>query len=508
MAAGLLAGAWPAPASAQGSGIGFPIERPSLTPGVRAAATYSDNILLSGGGRSSDLVLEASPYINARSMSPRARYNIDYQLRNFWRVRDGDTNFFRHGLNANGSFALVDDRLWLDLSGFMGTINASAAGPISADPASSFTNTANVRNFTISPWYRDRFRNVASYDLRYSLSHAGGSSGFALAKLTHRGSASVAGLPRDYSPWNWSVYGNFERREFDGGIERNRRSSGVQLSYRVTPALRVSGTLDYEQIDEVRNSDGDNYGYGPGAGFDWSPNTRTSVSASVSRRYYGTIGNARAAYTTPGTTLGIQYSRGIITSADGSLTRLDPLALLGGPGGLPNSVLAALIANGLLVPGAMLTQGLYTDAAVFDRRITAFWGLRGARNSLTFSAYWSTRESTTELVAITAITGIRGSSVAGGVFSGELRERGAAVAYQHRLDARSSVDVTLDRRLNESSSGGFETRLTTLRTGYSTQLTSDTAAFAGYRHTRQSSGGTGSEYSENAIYGGIDMRFR
>src|SRR5690606_40378488 len=74
---------------------------------------------------------DALPISNA----PRAQYHLFYQLRNFMRLGDGDVNFFRHALNANGSFALVDDRFGVDLSGFMGTISASPTGPIATDPA-------------------------------------------------------------------------------------------------------------------------------------------------------------------------------------------------------------------------------------------------------------------------------------------------------------------------------------------------------------------------------------
>ncbi len=365
--AGAIAGLWVGTAAAQGTGLTLPIERPILTPGLRASATWSDNVGLSENNRSSDVVLEASPYITAQSFAPRARYDVFYQLRNFWRVRDGDTNLFRHALNATGSFALVEDRLWLDLAGYMGTISSSAAGPITVDPASSFANTANVRSFTVSPWYRDRLGNLASYEMRYALSHTAGSSGFALAKLHHRASGSIDGLERQLSPWNWRVYGSFDRREFDGGLELDRRQSGAMLFYRVNPELRVNGAVDYEQIDEVRNRDGDNYGYGPGAGFDWTPNARTNVAASVSRRYYGTIGNARAAYTTARSSTGIQFSRSILTSADSSLLILDParLTALGATPG--SSVLANLIASGVVLPvGTTLTQGLFTDAAGGD----------------------------------------------------------------------------------------------------------------------------------------------
>ncbi len=494
---------------AQGFGLGLPVDKPGLQPGVRASATWSDNVGHRSGGGDSDVVLEVSPYITAYSNRPRASYRLFYQLRNFLRVQEGDTNFLRHALDAQGSFALVDDRLWLDVTGFMGTINASPTGAISSDPASSFSNTTNVRHFSISPWYRDRLGNFANYQLRYALAHTGGNSGFLTAKLDHRASAQIDGIPSD-SPWNWRAYGEMQVREFNGGISRERRTSGAALYYRLRPNLRVYGTVDYEEIENLRNKDGDESGWGPGVGFDWQPFVRTSLSGSISDRYYGTIGHLSATQTFRRSTFGLRYSRSVLTSADASLLLFDPMSITSGGFGFgqTNPVINSLISSGIVFPpGTVFTQGLFTDAAVLDRRLTAFWGLRGARNALTVSVFLSNRESTTEFASTTAVSGIRGVAAIGGIFTGELRERGVATTYQHRLDGRSAVDVTLDLRRNDSPTADFETRLTTFRVGYRTWLTSDLSAFAGMRRTVQSGEGRSASYDENAVFGGVDVRF-
>ncbi len=508
--AAVVAGVSMAGASAQGLGLGYPIDPPRVLPGVRASATYSDNVGHRPDGRENgDMIMEVSPYITARSDAPRASYNLFYQLRNFWRVGDNEFTLARHALNGAGSFALVDDRLWVDVSGFMGTINASPAGTISTDPGSSFSNTTNIRHFTVSPWYRDNLGRLATYQLRYHLAHTGGNSGFATAKLSHRVSADVDGIPGS-SPWNWRWYGNMQRREFDRGINRDRRASGAALYYTIDPQLRIFGTIDYEQIDGLVNEDGDDFGYGPGAGFDWTPFLRTTLSGSISKRYYGTVGHLNASHSMHNATMGLRYSRSVLTSADASLLLFDPRSIAAGGFGFTgvDPVLNNLISSGIVLPeGTLFTQSSFTDAAVLDRRMTLFWGLRGARNSLTLSGWVSNRESTTELGATATVTGIRGTSTVGGVFTGELRERGVAASFQHRLDGRSAVDVSLDRRRHDSPTAGFETELTTLRAGYRTWLTADTAAFAGVRRTEQDGRGTGASYDENAIYAGVDVRF-
>jgi len=497
--------------AAQGlPGLGYPLEKPGLQPGVRATATWSNNIGHRAHGGDSDVVLEVSPYIVAESTAPRANYRLFYQLRNFVRLREGDTNFFRHALNAQGSFALIDDRFGVDLAGYMGTINASPTGPISADPASSFANTANIRSFSISPWYRDVLGRLATYQLGYTLTQSSGHSGFTTAKLAQQASAQVDGIPVAASKWNWRWAGQIQRREFNNNVTRDRQHSSFTVFYSMYPSLRVYGMVDYEYIEGLRNQDGDNDGYGPGAGFDWSPFERTTINASVSKRFYGTVGNFGISHTMQRATMGLRYSRAVLTSADASLLMFDPSSITSGGFGpnQSNPVLSSLLSRGILLPpGTILGQGMFTDAAILDRRLTAFWALRGARNALTFTGYLSDRDSTTELQPTTQFTGIRGSATFGGIFTGEIRERGIVASYARTLDGRSTLDFTVDRRRIESATAFFETQLTTFRVGYLTWITSDLSAFGGVRRTLQTGEGRGSTYNENAVYGGVDLRF-
>ena len=73
-------------------GLGYPLEKPSIQAGVRATATWSNNVRHRSRGGDSDIVLEASPYIIAQSSVPRANYRLFYQMRNFVRLGDGDAN--------------------------------------------------------------------------------------------------------------------------------------------------------------------------------------------------------------------------------------------------------------------------------------------------------------------------------------------------------------------------------------------------------------------------------
>src|SRR5690606_2245638 len=126
-----------------------------------------------------------------------------------------------------------------------------------------------------------------------------------------------------------------------------RHQAGLTMYYRLNQELRVFGSLDYEHIERVFDRDGEDSGYGPGAGFDWTPNARTTVGASVSKRYYGTVSSARVAYRTARSTSGLQYSRSILTGSDASLLLYDPQAITSGQLEGVNPILGSLIATGL-----------------------------------------------------------------------------------------------------------------------------------------------------------------
>lgn len=501
---------------ALGTGLSLPsfgaaVGAPRFSYGVRSELTLSDNLeRRSKGQERSDTQLEITPYVEASSDRPRASYRLAYQMRSFMRARDDNGSSLRHFLNGEGSFALVDDNLWLDVRGFMGTVANDVSGDLSYDPLAPSRNASNFRTFTISPWYQNRIGSFATYNLRYSVTRSSGSNSLNYADSNQLVSASVDGIDRG-TPWNWRWFGTFQRNDFGNGFERDRRHSGGTLFYRVSHTLRLSGGLEYEQIDGVRNKKGDDYGWGPTLGFEWNPSSRLSLSANVADRFYGTSGSARLSWALARSTLGMQYNRSMLTSADGSLLTLDPRSLSSNPLGRPNLVISDLLSRGIVLPeGLLLTPSFLTDSAVLENRFTAFWAINGAGRGITLSVYLSNRETSAQIPGLTS-GGIRGSTgLSSTGFAGEIEERGITLAYYQMLGARARLGASIQRRYVESPTAGFDTALTTVQAGLSSQIDRGTTVFGGLRHTSQSTGGGGTArpYDENAVFGGVDIRFR
>ncbi|MCL4183302.1 MAG: TIGR03016 family PEP-CTERM system-associated outer membrane protein [Burkholderiaceae bacterium] len=511
LVAGLLCtGAFAQPASPVGSAQ-VARERPTLTPGIVTSLSYSDNVLhLPDDRKTDDVVLEVSPYVMAESTSRRANYTLFYQLRNLWRLDDGDSALFRHSLDGRGTFALGGgERLWVDLQGFMGYVNNLSDGRLSGDPIGSFSSSEPVRRASISPYFVDRVGNAADVELRYFVATTSDSAQYTVATLDQRVSGHATGIDDGRSPWNWRVFGQSQRRDYDDDINRDRSLYGATLYHRLNPRLRVSASIEYEQIEEVRNSDGDSSGYGPALGFEWRPNLRTAVDGSLARRYYGNVARLHASYTPGASTFGLQLSRSVITSVDESLLLLRPQALAGPAGNIDDQTIEALIASGLIPQGSIaLTQGLVTDAPTFDERVMLFYGLRGARNAFAIAGFVSDRSSVDELTVAAGGSGLAIDSPIGVVFAGKLRERGIIATFQHRLGPISHVELRLDRRHASSPTTDLDSTLTELRIAYGRQLGRNTFAFGGIRQARQSSNDPGNEYRERMVFVGLDVRFR
>lgn len=499
--------AQPAPSDEEAS---VPRARPVFTPGIVTSLMYTDNVLhLPDADKTDDVVFEASPYVIAESTTPRADYFLYYQMRNLWRLDGGDSALYRHSLDGYGNFSLVQDRLWVDLHGFMGYVNNTADGRLSGDPIGSFTNSSAVRRISVSPYYASRIGSAADVGLRYYVATTSDASQYAVASVDQRLSGYVAGVDERQPRWNWRVSGEAQRRGYDDNIVQDRSLSAVTLYYRLTPRLRLSGSVEYEHIDEVRNRDGETDGYGPALGFEWRPNPRTAVDGSIAHRYYGNVANARASYTPGFNTFGVQLSRSVTSSVDESLLLLRPRSLVNTGSDVENFTLESLIAAGLVSrTGVPLTDGLVTDAPVFDERITVFYGLRRARNAFAVAAFASDRSSVDTLATAAPAPDIAVDSPIGIVFAGKQRERGIITHFQHRLNVISSVEMRVDWRDVSSPTAGFKNELIDTRVVYMRRLGPRTTAFGGVRYARQSSNDPTNEYSERTVYAGLDVRFR
>ncbi len=490
-----------------------PLQRElTVTPGVRASLHYSDNIVLGGpGAERSGWIAEVSPYVRAAIYSERLKGEIDYTLRSFVRS-ESDNSWFKHNLHANGTMALSGNWLWLTGSAEVADVSALPFGTLSFDPGVYGTNSTQLRTFRLSPYATGHFGTFADYRAQYSIatSNLAGEAG-ALARLEQKVSGAVTSGAQ-FNRWGWAWYGERQSRDYASDLTLDRTSSVGKVFYIVNPELRVGGAIHYDAIDGLLSADGDRRGFGPGVNVDWNPSRRTTLSAELARQYYGNTGRLSFAHRRELFTFGIDYTRNVLTSSDASALLFDASSLYSAGGfaaGL-NPIYQSLVTDSLLKGyGVPAGAGVLSDGVVNNRTLTASAAYASLRNRLVLNLYRSVRNSLIDTTFSTLGGGVRGgAALLDLTYVGELKQTGASVTWEHKLDAGTTVNLTGRHSRIDSSSPASETRLTGLEAGVQTRLTPDTTAGVAIRRTEQRSSGTATtRYDENAIYGTVDMRF-
>lgn len=486
----------------------------SFLPGVRTSLSYSTNASLEDNttrNRGGDFVFEITPYLTAESQSARLNYKVDYAMANLYRIRSGDSILGRQRLSGNVTASIAGDWLWVDAAGQIANTFADLFGPLSSDPNVSFVNSAQVRSFSVSPYVRSRLGGFVDATLRYGLQFNDASRNVPeQSKINNTFSANLSGAQSDGQNWNWSWGGEYQVRKF-GNVNVERKFSSGSIFWVPTPSVRLSGTAAFDQIDGLIARNGDRQGLGGGFGLDWSPLDRTNISFQALRRYYGNSGQASISHSSSWIVFSANYSKGVSGSVDSSIFSIDPGSVFSRGLITANPVYLSLIAQNLrLGYGIPYAAGIIEDTYIQQQQAGASLGLVGIRNSLTFNAYASQRDSSLFVKAVPAGgSGPRGGGVGiSSTYNGLIQVYTASADYNFRFDARTNLSASITGIRTNAPNTSLSSHSYTLSTGISTSLTPDTKAGAGIRRTEgRSSGLTVSRFDDTVIYGSLDVRF-
>lgn len=260
-----------------------------VDPSVQFRLTYTDNVRADRDASRSDLVGQVTPGLGLSTTRTggRVRGRLNTRLGGVLRSRDSGSGSASLGLQGSAQVEAIEEHLFVDLDASVRRSNLSLFEG-RADDDFLTTNRGNeTRTFSIGPRLEFRLGNVAQGRLRYQsrwLDSGGRTVGTQRLNRLDAGLDSSTAFGRlgwglDYSRTDTS----YADRDIDEVAQEIVR---VTLYYRLTSQLRVRGSVGYERND---------FG-GPrvenrrivGAGADWFPTPRTSISASVEDRFFGT----------------------------------------------------------------------------------------------------------------------------------------------------------------------------------------------------------------------------
>lgn len=477
----------------------------TISPQADLRLTYSDNVRQSANKRS-DLVSEVAPGVRISGQGARAKLDLTYRLSQTLHASESDLDKTRNFLNALGSLEAIERWLFVDARASITQEAVSAFGPQFATNAGGNANRTETRFLSVSPFARGSLKNFADYEVRYTASATDSANNVALgnnryynwdAKLHNRAAFGQFGWALDYSQRTIDYR---DRNDLENSLWR------ATLLFQPDPQWRLSayGGEEENNYALVTRSHGIY-----GVGVEWSPTERTRVAASRDRRFFGNGFAYSFRHRTPLSAWDLSYQRDV-TSTPEQLGRLGlgtwydliySMLTSSFPDPIERATQAEKIVLASGIPASTpLSLGFVSNQVFLDRRLNASFALLGARNSVTFNAFRSRRESVSAFLL--------GFSDDFNQFR-EILQRGVSANWGLKLTPLATLAVLGSWTRTASVSGtAAESTQKLIQVSLSKRLGPHTDGALSLRSVGFDASGSGfSNYRENSITASLHLRY-
>ncbi len=257
-----------------------------IIPRVSVAEIYTDNINLEPENERSAVITEFTPGVSIRGRGGRFEAALDYQVQTFISNEFSDYVSTSQQLDAHSTTELLDNFFFFDAGGRMGQSVINADDTISLSNYNDNRNRTNVFTYTLSPYIRPHFSNIADGTLRYSYSDViygkdGSSSnangtGASDSTVTSVDANLVSG--RFFKELSWSA--NYSNRNVSrkSTSDDTFEEADAEARYRITKTLSLVAQGGWTNNDYGSNANLNNGTYWAVGGF-WQPSRFYSFQA-------------------------------------------------------------------------------------------------------------------------------------------------------------------------------------------------------------------------------------
>jgi len=486
-----------------------------VQPRLAVSETYTDNVGMGGGGfggfggrggrGGSDFITQINPGVNITGEGRRFKINLGYTMNNLI-YAESERFRMQHQLNSNGTAEIIKNHFFVDANAAVSQQNISLFGPLALDNASLTGNRRTTHRWSISPYVRQRFKSLASGELRYTHSETGANvqnfsnntSDSAIFSLNSSSAFRTLGWGMDFSHMEIS-------RKYSGPtlgalktIKMDRASGS--LKYIVTSHFNLIGTAGYEHNSfiSIRGKPSSPFWT---VGFSWVPTQRTSISASGGRRFFGNTYAASLDHRTRSTVWNLSYVEDITTfggqSSSGGILSADMLSSLftGSLGG--QALLDQGFSGSFSDPNNFLTNRLF-----LLKRLQASLTLNGKKNSLVFRAFNYSRKSFSPDEEDADLIGLNNA-----ILTRDTTQTGGNILWNHRLSPRSNANINFGYIRSSYDAVNQDDDNIIVSASLNKQFTSNTSGSIMYMHNRRESNRNNGSYSANRITATVNMNF-
>jgi len=473
----------------------------SIQPSLSVSQTYTDNVRLGGGGlggglgglssdgKKDDFITRINPGVNFSGKSRRYQINSLYTMNNLIFAKNSNFNRTRHQLRTDATAELLKDLFFIDGLASIRQQNATLFGAQTTDNINVTGNRRDVRVYTVSPYIRHRFGNLASTELKYTYGIVESSAGG--LRNSRRNSYLASLTSGDYfRTLSWGLNYSHQRIHLDGGQLRPARTvelerSIANLRYNITRrfSLTASGGYERNSFISIRGK--------PSSptwtvGFIWFPNKRTEISGSAGKRFFGDTYAANIKYRTRMTTWEATYTEDITTFNQQAGLLSGGFGSFGGDSG------SLLDGNNFLTNRLFLLKNARASVTI-----------QGRRNTLGFRFFHRSRKAFSPEDDDAELVGIENSRLLNNT-----TQIGGNIFWSYKISPLTSVNLTasyLQFKLSSGQTGSSNPKnmifTANLRKRFGESLTGALL----YRYIQRTF--SGNDAQANSITASVNMNF-
>lgn len=483
----------------------------SFVPTLDLRQTYTDNVALQRDGLAeSQLVTEITPGMRVKHNGPRLVVNAAYQLQ-YFAMQDHDvsgTNRTARRLSLDARGKLIDDLLYVDATANRGQQNISPFGQTVSGNEFASANRTEVTTWRVSPYLVHRFGSTATLETRYARDSVdagrtglGNTTGDSLSVRLDSGKA--------FRTIGWGVQVSGQTIDEEVANDTTIKAANASLRYIYTPKLSLTSSIGYDSYDYTAVAGKATAGKAWNAGFAWTPSSRTSLTATLGRRYYGPSRSLKALHRSRHSVWNISYDDAVsstranflIPAAIDTASLLDDLfrASYPDPAERARAVQAYMLATGL--PPSMANNiNYFSNRYSLQKQLRGTVGFKQGRTSASFSLYRVRRDALSIRETDSPILGSNLDTI-----NDNTDQRGFATTWDYRLTGRTRLNLLSEINDNKSLSTGLKARNSSVRFSARHQLRAKMSGTIELRHIEGAVLG-GHRYTENALAASLSMQ--
>ena len=474
-----------------------------IVPSLALRETYTDNLFLVGDAlKQSDWVTQLIPGISIAATGAQLRFNANYAPEITYYARGlEDNKIFNQG-NAFGLAELAKELLFLEAGGNVNQYNVAIQGPLTTNNVNVTGNRVTVGSYFASPYLRRQFGSEVQAEVRYTYSGVNTNNNPNLSNsVADRVNVKLGNGPA-YRLLTWNLDYSKETIHYDTQQDTDTEvvsAKARRLIFSTVGLLGQVGHDYYKSGNIVPASEGPNWS----AGLDWTPSPSTRLAGTAGQRFYGDtymvdfrhrtrLTTWSAGYTQDVTTARTQFLIPATTSTAGYLDTLY-LARVPDPAARQKAV-DNFMARAGLPPSLNGPVNVFSTQLFLVKRWDASAGFLGVRNVLIANVFKYDSE------------GVAGDLLLPNAPNAS-KQTGTSMLWNWRITPQNALNVGGLYSRNEIPITGQVDHVANIGIALTRQIQPRVSGTLGYRRQQNNSNVNAAEFSENAGFATLQIRF-